>query len=181
MTTILSAAGQHIGQFDNLKWSLTANPFGVRRILAGALNVNVNSATTDWQVPMGYLSNFTGATAQSSGTASPPSALPYIAGNWLASQNFVVEGLLLNNASVSLTTATAGLFTAVAAGGVTLVTSAALSTLTAAAVGSAGSSLSMTIAATSTLLSQTSLYFRVGTAQGAAATVDVYIIGTVFP
>ena len=74
MTAPINWGGQHLGQFGNTTAAVAGNLFGVRRVLAAALNVNVNSATTDWQVPLGYISNFTGATANASGTASPPTA-----------------------------------------------------------------------------------------------------------
>ena len=82
-----------------------------------------------------------------------------------------VSNVVFTNASISLTTATAGVFTAPAAGGTGIVADAALSGLTAASVVS-----QRTVASTA---AQTGdyLYLDVGTAQGAAATMDVFVYG----
>lgn len=84
---------------------------------------------------------------------------------------FSVSNVVFTNASVSLTTATAGLFTAPNAGGTAIVADAALSALTSASVVS-----QRTVASTA---AQTggNLYLNVGTAQGAAATMDVFVYG----
>ena len=79
--------------------------------------------------------------------------------------------LAAHDASTSLTTAAAGLFTAPSAGGTALVANAALSGLTASSVVS-----QRTVASTATQSAQ-NLYLNVGTAQGAAATMDVYVYG----
>ena len=127
---------------------------GIRRIIGILLGANVNQTTTDIAVPLILL----------------PGA------------NFVVTNVMLNNASTSLTTATASVYTATAAGGTNLAADQALSGLTAAT-----SNLNLTLAAgaATNVLNQTTqanvLYFRVGTAQGAAATVDVYIWADVLP
>jgi hypothetical protein len=85
---------------------------------------------------------------------------------------YSVFQVVLTNASISLTTAAAGLFTAPSAGGTAIVANAALSGLTGSTVVS-----QRTVASTAALTSQPYLYFNVGTAQGAAATVDLYIYG----
>ena len=90
----------------------------------------------------------------------------------IGSSNFSVAHVVLTNASVSLTTALAGLFTAPAAGGVAIVANAALSAATSAAVVS-----QRTVASTNAVTANRTLYFNVGTAQGAAATGDVYVYG----
>lgn len=84
---------------------------------------------------------------------------------------FSVSNVICTNASTSLTTATAGLFTAPNAGGTAIVADAALSGLTSASVVS-----QRTVASTA---AQTggNLYLNVGTAQGAAATMDVFVYG----
>lgn len=84
---------------------------------------------------------------------------------------FSVSNVVCTNASTSLTTATAGLFTAPNAGGTAIVADAALSGLTSASVVS-----QRTVASTA---AQTggNLYLNVGTAQGAAATMDVFVYG----
>jgi hypothetical protein len=85
--------------------------------------------------------------------------------------NYSVSNVIFTNASVSLTTAEAGLFTAPSAGGTAIVADAALSALTASTVVS-----QRTVAATATQSGQ-NLYVNVSVAQGAAATMDVYVYG----
>ena len=87
------------------------------------------------------------------------------------STNYSVSNVVFTNASVSLTTAAAGLFTAPSAGGTAIVANAALSALTGSTVVS-----QRTVASTATQSGQ-NLYLNVGTAQGAAATMDVYVYG----
>ena len=87
------------------------------------------------------------------------------------STNYSVSNVVFTNASTSLTTAAAGLFTAPSAGGTAIVANAALSGLTASTVVS-----QRTVASTATQSAQ-NLYLNVGTAQGAAATMDVYVYG----
>ena len=85
--------------------------------------------------------------------------------------NYSVSNVVFTNASISLTTAAAGLFTASAAGGTGIVANAALSALTGPTVVS-----QRTVASTATQSAQ-NLYLNVGTAQGAAATMDIYVYG----
>ena len=85
--------------------------------------------------------------------------------------NYSVSNVIFTNASTSLTTAAAGLFTAPSAGGTGIVANAALSALTGATVVS-----QRTVASTAAQTGQ-NLYVNVGTAQGAAATMDVYVYG----
>lgn len=87
------------------------------------------------------------------------------------STNYSVSNVVFTNASTSLTTAAAGLFTAPSAGGTGIVANAALSALTGSTVVS-----QRTVASTATQSAQ-NLYLNVGTAQGAAATMDVYVYG----
>ncbi len=87
------------------------------------------------------------------------------------STNYSVSNVVFTNASTSLTTAAAGVFTAPSAGGTAIVANAALSALTGSTVVS-----QRTVAATATQSGQ-NLYVNVGTAQGAAATMDVYVYG----
>jgi hypothetical protein len=86
---------------------------------------------------------------------------------------FSVSNVIFTNASVSLTTAAAGVFTAPSAGGTAIVANAALSALTSASVVS-----QRTVASTAAQTGGvTNLYFNVATAQGAAATADVFVYG----
>ena len=85
--------------------------------------------------------------------------------------SYSVSNVIFTNASVSLTTAAAGLFTAPSAGGTAIVSNAALSAMTGSTVVS-----QRTVASTAQQTGQ-NLYVNVGTAQGAAATMDVYVYG----
>lgn len=85
--------------------------------------------------------------------------------------NYSVSNVIFTNASTSLTTALAGVFTAPGAGGTGIVANAALSALTSSTVVS-----QRTVASTAVQTGQ-NLYVNVGTAQGAAATMDVFVYG----
>ena len=87
------------------------------------------------------------------------------------STTYSVKNVVFTNASISLTTAAAGVFTAPAAGGTGIVANAALSALTGPTVVS-----ERTVASTAAQTGQ-NLYVNVGTAQGAAATFDIYVFG----
>jgi hypothetical protein len=86
------------------------------------------------------------------------------------STSYSVSNVIMTNASISLTTALAGVFTAPGASGA-IVSNAALSGLTGPTVVS-----QRTVASTAAQTGQ-NLYVNVGTAQGAAATMDVYVYG----
>lgn len=85
--------------------------------------------------------------------------------------NWSVSNVVFTNASISLTTAAAGLFTAPSGGGTAIVANAALSALTASTV------VSQRTVASTAIQTGENLYINVGTAQGAAATMDVYVYG----
>ena len=87
------------------------------------------------------------------------------------SSSYSVLYVACTNASTSLTTAAAGLFTAAAAGGTAIVANAALSGLTSATV------FSQRTVATTAVQTAQNLYLNVGTAQGAAATMDIFVYG----
>jgi len=89
----------------------------------------------------------------------------------LNTTNYSVSNVVFTNASVSLTTAAAGLFTAPSAGGTAIVSNAALSALTSSTV------VSQRTVASTAIQSAQNLYLNVGTAQGAAATMDIYVYG----
>jgi hypothetical protein len=84
---------------------------------------------------------------------------------------YSVSNVVFTNASTSLTTALAGVFTAPSAGGTAIVANAALSAMTSASV------VSQRTVATTAAQSVQNLYVNVGTAQGAAATMDVFVYG----
>ena len=89
----------------------------------------------------------------------------------LNSTNYSVSNVVFTNASISLSSAAAGLFTAPTAGGTGVVANAALSALTGPTV------VSQRTVASTAIQSGQNLYLNVGTAQGAAATMDVYVYG----
>ena len=78
--------------------------------------------------------------------------------------------------SLSLSAAQAAVYTATAAGGTAVCSPQALSGLTTSTAGTAGNAIDLTLAlAAATFFTATTLYFRITTAQGAAATVDVIL------
>lgn len=84
--------------------------------------------------------------------------------------------LVVNRGSVgSLNLATAGVFSGAGGTGTTLAADQALAAITTNAVNTNANSMSMTLQAVADdRLNFSTLYFRVGTAQGAGASVDVY-------
>jgi hypothetical protein len=89
----------------------------------------------------------------------------------LNSGRYSVSNVIVTNASISLTTAAAGLFSAPSAGGTGVVANAALSACTGSTI------VSQRTVASTAALTGSNLYFNVGTAQGAAATGDVFVYG----
>ena len=166
MTAFQTSPGVAIGTARENLFPVDAPVAGIRRIIGFAVGANLNQTNTDIPIPLLLLPN----------------------------QNFVVTGFTVNNASVSLSSATLGLNTVAVAGtgNTVLVTAAALSALT-----SANLHLAMTIASGGTgqwftnavgtpsstsafLGTANTLYARVGTAQGAAATADLWVWGEVY-
>jgi hypothetical protein len=176
MTAPFAWGGQRVGEATNQNFATRGNPFGIVRLIAAGLNINANSATTDYQLQVGQVLNFAGATG-----TPVVSTVPIYPSTWVAGQSYMISQIQYNNPSTSLTTATAGVFSAVSAGGVTIVTSAALSGLTSTSVNATGSLVIPTLANQATVYTQANQFFRIGTAQGAAATLDVYIFGVVYP
>lgn len=92
---------------------------------------------------------------------------------------YIIRRVVVTNASVSLTTAAGGVYTAVSKGGTTLVAASQVySSLTAS-----GKFLDLTLTsdATSSTFTSETVYLSLTTAQGAAATADIYIIGDALP
>lgn len=122
------------------------------QILGGqALNVNLNSANTDNAIPISLPAGVT---------------------------NYIIEAIIVRNkgTTASLTTATAGLFSTTGGGGLALAANQALAAITSNAIGTDANALALTqTVASRTAISTATLQFRVGTAQGAAATADVYV------
>lgn len=94
------------------------------------------------------------------------------------SRRYLIDAVVVSNASISLDTAQGGFYTAASKAGTTLVANTqAYSTLTAAAVNAAGSAMSATLGAgaTTSMLDVGTIYFSLTTAQGAAATADIRV------
>ena len=78
--------------------------------------------------------------------------------------------------SVPLTTAQAALYNAASGGGVAICSPQALAGLTSSSPATAGNAIDLTLAlAAATFFTATTLFFRITTAQGSAATVDVIL------
>ncbi len=92
----------------------------------------------------------------------------------IESGRYIIEKLVVENASVSLTTATAGLFTAAGGGGTTIAADQALSALTAS---TKFKDLTLQAVAGTDVFAGGTLYFRTGTAQGAPATANIFLMG----
>lgn len=120
-------------------------------VLLTAIGVNFNSANSDNSIPVVLPPGFT---------------------------RFQVDSVRISKASQTITTATSGLFTAAAGGGTAIVANA-VHTTSVATEGTNNNSESRTVANSNTqsylATTVTNLFFRVGTAQGAAATADVTI------
>ena len=135
--------------------TVTTNPGPAVTVSAHPSNVTTNQTLRLLAVYKGVNANVTGDTV-----------LPIN-----NSTSYSVSNVIFTNASTSLTTAAAGVFTAPSAGGTGIVANAALSALTGSTVVS-----QRTVASTAAQTGQ-NLYVNVGTAQGAAATFDVYVYG----
>lgn len=96
----------------------------------------------------------------------------------VGASRYVIDRIIVANATLSLTTATAGLFTAAGGGGVTLAADQALSALTSSAK---YLELSEQAIVGTDVRTEGTLYFRIGTAQGSAGTVSVSIFGYKIP
>jgi nitrous oxidase accessory protein NosD len=82
-----------------------------------------------------------------------------------------VQSIIVTNASVSLTTAQLAVYTGAGATGATVKSAYALSGNTAA------STVVVTAATSTAAITSTPLYLRCTTAQGAAATADIFVYG----
>ena len=96
-------------------------------------------------------------------------AITIPAGRW------IVRKIVVDNASISLTTAAGGIYTATSKGGTAIVAA----TQVYSALTASGKFLDLTLAAgmATDILTATTIYFSLTTAQGAAATGDIFIIG----
>ena len=90
------------------------------------------------------------------------------------SARYRLDKIIVDNASVNLTTATLGVFTAAGGAGTTVVADQAIAALTAS---SKFMDLTLAGGVTADVLTAGTLYVRVGTAQGVAATANVWLFG----
>jgi len=98
--------------------------------------------------------------------------VPYL---WTPGASFLIERIRVVNASVSLSTAAGGIYTAASKGGNAIVASGqAYSTLTGATIG-----LDLTVAAVGNGLQTATPILSLTTGQGAAATADFYVYGSI--
>ncbi len=98
--------------------------------------------------------------------------VPYL---WTPGAQFLIERIRVVNASISLTTAAGGIYTAAAKGGNAIVAAAqAYSALTGPTIG-----LDLTIAAVGNGLQTATPILSLTAAQGAAATADFYVYGSI--
>ena len=94
------------------------------------------------------------------------------------SGNYTIERIVIQNlgTTASLTTAQFGIFTGAGGTGTTISAASALTTLTSNAVNTTGSATSLSPGNLSNFwLNLSSFFFRITAAQGAAATINVYI------
>jgi hypothetical protein len=91
---------------------------------------------------------------------------------------YAVEKIDATNCTVSLTTAAGGMYTATSKGGVAIV--AAAQTYT-GLTGTATDLVSLTLAVTNRSFNSATLYLSLTSAQGTAATADVYVWGRLLP
>lgn len=92
-------------------------------------------------------------------------------------QIFTITNILVTNASVSLTTAVGGVYTAASKSGAIVSAGQVYSALTAA---NKFVLLTLSGAALTDVINQANLYLSLTTPQGAAATADVYVYGRLF-
>lgn len=97
----------------------------------------------------------------------------------IAASKCVIRRIVVANASISLTTAAGGFYTAAAKGGTAIVAN----TQVYSALTAASKFIDLTLAAIlgTDVRTEGTLYLSLTTAQGAAATADVYIYGDVLP
>ena len=87
---------------------------------------------------------------------------------------YIIDKVTVDNASINLTTATLGVFTAAGGGGTTLAADQVLSAMTAT---TKFHDLTLAAIVGTDARTDTTLYARVGSAQGSAATANVFLFG----
>jgi len=118
-------------------------------LVSGVIAVNFNAGNTDTAIPINLPAGYT---------------------------RYRIHGINISGASASLSSATCGVFTAQAAGGVAVVTSGTAVTITTSLADTSNNAQSLTVNNQNTIaLSDPVLYFRVQTPQGVPATANVSI------
>lgn len=95
----------------------------------------------------------------------------------IESARYRIDKIVVENASVSVTTATSGVFTAAGGAGTTIAADQSLAALTAS---TKFKDLTLGGSVTADVVTAGTIYYRVGTAQGVAATANVWVIGWKF-
>lgn len=140
--------------FSDLSGSATVAQMGNTTYTAlgfgyAAVGVNFNAGNTDTAIPITLPSGFT---------------------------RYRVVGVVIDGASQTLTTATCGLFTAAGAGGVAIVASGSAITVSTASENTNNNQMVLALVnSNTTSFNAATLYFRVQTPQGAAATANVVV------
>lgn len=145
--TVNLGAGVHVGaSILGIGNGGTGGTGGAEMLGGSATGINMNSANTDTPI-----------------TITSPTT------------NYRVVSIVVLNTgpSASLGTATVGMFTAAGGGGSTIATNATLFSISTAAINNAGNSA--TLNTNSAVLNLSTIYFRVGTPQGATATASAYV------
>jgi hypothetical protein len=91
--------------------------------------------------------------------------------------NYIIEKILVTNASASLSLAAGGIYTAASKGGTAIV---AAGQVYSALTGST-KVVSLTLAVLTDVLSASTVYLSLTVAQGTAATADIYVFGRLLP
>ena len=95
----------------------------------------------------------------------------------LGGSKYIVEKIVVTNASTSLTLAAGGIYDTAAKGGNAIVAAVQVYS----ALSAAGKVVALTLAALTDVLTAPSLFLSLTTGQGVAATADIYVFGRVLP
>lgn len=110
-----------------------------------------------------YLGRLIGANMNSTADQAVP----------ISSSKYIIRRVVVTNASANLTLAVGGIYTGASKGGTTIVANTQLySALTASS-----KTLDLTLIALTDVLTSTTIYLSLTTAQGLAATADIYLFG----
>jgi hypothetical protein len=127
------------------------------------------TATTNLY-PIRYDSRIIGFLKSANMNVTTDNVIPIAPGN--AGQTYRITEIIVTNASISLTTAAGGVYTAASKGGTAVVAAGQVYS----ALTTSSKVLALTIAVTDKR-TEDPLYLNLTTGQGAAATADVYIVG----